>query len=135
MLRTPRKRPTDVLTPVELEIMNVLWEVGSGTVSDVQAKLPSDLAYTTVQTMLGVLLRKNKVRRSQDGRAFSYQAAESREGAVGAALNDLVARMFGGSAEALLMALVDTRRITPKEIARAQALLGPDDGSTEEDEP
>ena len=118
-----RERSTGVLTPLELEIMQVLWAAGPSTVSDVQARLGSELAYTTVQTMLNVLLRKKKVRRAQAGRAFAYQPAISREGAMGSALNDLVSRMFGGSGEALLMALIDTRQITPEQIARASKLL------------
>lgn len=118
-----RRRPAAVLTPLEFEIMQVLWTSGPGTVTEVQARLGTELAYTTVQTMLGVLLRKKKVRRSQAGRAFRYQAAQSRDGAVSAALDDLVTRIFGGSAEALLMALVDARRLTPEDIAHAQALL------------
>ena len=114
---------TGVLTPLELEIMQVLWAAGPSTVADVQAKLGSDLAYTTVQTMLNVLLRKKKVRRSPLGRAFAYQPAISREGATQTAIDDLVARMFGGSGEALLMALIDTRKITPEQIARASKLM------------
>ena len=125
-----RERAAGVLTPLELEIMQVLWEAGASTVAEVQAKLGSDLAYTTVQTMLNVLLRKKKVRRDQAGRAFAYRPAISREGAMGSALNDLVSRMFGGSGEALLMALVDTRQITPEQIARASRLLN-DSGDEE----
>ena len=122
MSRAPR-RSGEVLTPLELEIMQVLWAAGPATVADVQAALGSELAYTTVQTMLTVLLRKRKVKRAAAGRAFVYQAAVSREGAVGATLSDLVSRMFGGSSEALLMALVDSRQITAEQIARASAML------------
>jgi BlaI family penicillinase repressor len=124
---SPRSRTTGVLTPLELKIMHVLWDGGPATVAAVQERLGSDLAYTTVQTMLNVLLRKKKVRRTQEGRAFAYQAAVSREGAMGAALKDLVSRMFGGSGEALLMALIDTQQITPEEIARASKLVNRDD--------
>ena len=130
-----RERSTaGVLTPLELQIMQVLWDVGPSTVADVQAKLGSDLAYTTVQTMLNVLLRKKKVRRTPVGRAFAYQPAISREGASQTAIDDLVSRMFGGSGEALLMALIDTRRITPEQIARASKLLNPDGEDEEEDD-
>lgn len=129
-----RGRAKDVLTPLELEIMQVLWAAGPSTVADVQARLPSELAYTTVQTMLNVLLRKKKVKRAQAGRAFRYQPAVSRERAVGSALDDLVARMFGGSGEALLMALVDGRKITAEDVARASALLN-ERGEDSEEEP
>ncbi|HMA52775.1 MAG TPA: BlaI/MecI/CopY family transcriptional regulator, partial [Magnetospirillaceae bacterium] len=76
------------------------------------------LAYTTVQTMLNVLLKKDKVTREPEGRAFRYRAAVSRDRATGGALKDMVKRMFGGSPEALLMALVDTRQISAEELTR-----------------
>ena len=62
--------------------MQVLWGAGPSTVSDVQPKLKAKLAYTTVQTMLNVLLRKGKVKRVQEGRAFRYRAVVSRNGCV-----------------------------------------------------
>jgi predicted transcriptional regulator len=123
MAPSTRGPATGVLTPLELQIMQVLWDAGPSTVAAVQEKLGSDLAYTTVQTMLNVLLRKKKVRRTPVGRAFAYQAAVSRERAMGTAVKDMVSRMFGGSGEALLMALIDTQQITPEEIARAARLV------------
>jgi BlaI family transcriptional regulator, penicillinase repressor len=115
----PAKEKTkQTLTPLELEIMQVLWKNGASTVTEVIPKLKAELAYTTVQTMLMVLLRKGKVKRAQEGRAFRYRPVVSRERASGNAVEDLVRRMFGGSAEALLMAMVDTRQISAKELER-----------------
>lgn len=119
----------DTLTPLELQIMQALWDGGPATVAETQERLGGKLAYTTVQTMLGVLLRKKKVRRTPAGRAFVYRPVISREGARARALSDLVGRMFGGSAEALLMSLVDARQITAEEISRAAALLDEARGS------
>jgi len=121
-LTTPRKT-NQTLTPLELEIMQALWEMGPCTVSEVQPKLKEQLAYTTVQTMLNVLLRKKKVKREQEGRAFRYRPVVSRERAMGSALNDMVKRMFGGSSEALLMAMVDTQQISAEELARVAERL------------
>ena len=108
----------DALTPLELEIMQVLWQLGGSTVAEVVPHLRAKLAYTTVQTMLNVLLRKQKVVREQEGRAFRYKAAVSQQRATGGALHDLVRRMFGGSPEAMLMPMVDTRQITAEELER-----------------
>lgn len=119
------KKPNG-LTPLELEIMQVLWAAGletGCTVAEVQPKLRAQLAYTTVQTMLNVLLRKGKVVREQDGRAFRYRAAVSREWASGGALQDLLRRVFGGSPEAMLMAMVDSRQITAEELERVARRL------------
>ncbi len=120
-MHLPRNNQT--LTPLELEIMQVLWQSGPSTVAEVQPKLQGELAYTTVQTMLNVLLRKKKVKRVQEGRAYRYRPAVSRERATGSALSDLVKRMFGGSSEALLMAMVDTRQISAEELARVAQRL------------
>ncbi len=120
---TTQRKVNQALTPLELEIMQVLWEAGACTVSDVQPRLKAELAYTTVQTMLNVLLKKKKVARVQEGRAFRYRAVVSRERATGSALTDLVTRMFGGSSEALLMAMVDTRQIGAEELERVAMRL------------
>jgi len=121
-LATQRKT-NQPLTPLELEIMQVLWETGPCTVAEVQPKLKAQLAYTTVQTMLNVLLRKSKVKRVQEGRAFRYRPTVSRERANGSALHDMVKRMFGGSSEALLMAMVDARQIGAEELERVAQRL------------
>jgi BlaI family penicillinase repressor len=128
-------RKSATLTPLELEIMQVLWQAGPCTVAEVQPRLQADLAYTTVQTMLNVLLRKKKVKRVQEGRAYRYRPAVSRERASGSALSDLVTRMFGGSSEALLMAMVDTRQISAEELARvAQKLAEAEKRAPEEEQ-
>lgn len=119
-----RKTKTNgVLTPLELQIMQVLWSIGPATVSDVQSRLEGDLAHTTVQTMLTVLLRKKKVKRTTAGRAHIYQPLVSRERAIASALKDFISRTFAGSAEKLLLTMVDARQITAEEIERAAQLL------------
>ncbi len=120
------------LTPLELEIMQVLWQDGPSTVNDVKPKLKAPLAYTTVQTMLNILLRKGKVKRVQEGRAFRYRAAVNRERATGSAIEDLVARMFGGSPEALLMAMVESRQIGPRELERLNEMVAAAEKATKE---
>lgn len=130
-----RGKAKQTLTPLELEIMQVLWDAGPCTVSEVQPKLNAELAYTTVQTMLNVLLRKSKVKRVQEGRAYRYRPIVSRERATGSALHDLVKRMFGGSTEALLMAMVDTRQISAEELARVAQRLAEQERRTPQEEP
>ena len=121
------------LTPLELEIMQVLWDQGASTAAEVQPRLKGDLAYTTVQTMLTVLLKKDKVTREPEGRAHRYRAAVSRTFATGGALKDMVKRMFGGSPEALLMALVDTRQISAEQLTRiAEKLNTPENTQDKE---
>ena len=118
-----RKRSTGQFTPLELEIMKILWEAGPATVQVVQRRLPAELAYTTVQTMLNVLHRKGKVRRALKGRAYQYAPSVSREKAVRGALRDVINRLFGGSAESLVMSLVASRHLTPQKLAELHRLV------------
>ncbi len=112
------------LTPLELEIMNVLWESGSGNVQAVQEKLRGrELAYTTVQTMLNVLHRKGKVKRKLRDRAYVYSPVLSRQNAVTQALGDMLDRFFGGSADSLVLSLVEAKHLTPEKLARIQKAL------------
>ena len=112
------------LTRLELEIMNVLWETAPASVQTVQAHLKGrSLAYTTVQTMLNVLHRKGKVKRQLKERAFLYRPVLSRRKAVTQAVGDMLDRFFGGSADSLVLSLVETRHLTPEKLAQIQKLL------------
>lgn len=105
------------LTRLELELMQIIWRLGSGTVSAVQAELPRPLAYTTVQTMLNILERKGKLRRELDGRAYVYSARVTEDKALGQGVRDLIDRMFGGSSEDLVMSLLKNGQIDADRLA------------------
>jgi predicted transcriptional regulator len=105
------------LTKLELQIMQVIWKLGMSSVKDVQEGLPQQLAYTTVQTMLNILERKGKLRRKLRGRAYVYRATVTEAKASRHAVRDLVDRMFGGSADELVMSLIKSRQIDSKRIA------------------
>jgi BlaI family penicillinase repressor len=118
------------LTPLELEIMKVLWETGPANVQSVQARIRAlgptrgrELAYTTVQTMLNVLHRKGKVKRQLKERAYFYRPVFSRQKAVKQAVGEMLDRFFGGSADGLVLNLVETRHLTPERLAQIQKLV------------
>ena len=114
---------TEQLTPLELEIMNVLWETGSANVQTVQQQLQRELAYTTVQTMLNILHKKGQAKRTLVERAYFYEPAVSRKQVVSKHITDVVDRLFGGSAESLVMSLLETKHLTPAKLARLQKLV------------
>jgi BlaI family transcriptional regulator, penicillinase repressor len=117
------RNKTPHLTPLELEIMHVLWNEGASNVQTVQHHLERELAYTTVQTMLNILHRKGKVKRTLKERAYFYSPVVSRSLVVGNHVSDLIERLFGGSAESLVMSLVETKHLTPKKLAQLQKLI------------
>jgi len=120
----PKRKPSPQLTRLELQIMEVLWRIASGTVQEVQTAIPGEpLAYTTVQTMLNILHRKARVKRKLVGKAYTYTPILSRERAVKEALIDMVDRMFGGSVEALVMNLLKTKQLDPKKLQELKEVL------------
>jgi predicted transcriptional regulator len=121
------------LTPLEMEIMHVLWETGPANVQVVQQKLQRDLAYTTVQTMLNILLRKGKVKRTLKDRAYFYKPSVTRQKVISKQVTDVIDRLFGGSAESLVMSLVETKHLTPAKLARLQKLVAEGKENSDED--
>lgn len=120
----PKPKKSDGLTPFELEIMNVLWETGPANVQTVQSRMTGrEFAYTTVQTMLNILHRKGKVERKLKDRAYIYRPVLSRQKAVSQAVGEMLDRFFGGSADSLVLNLVEARRLTPTRLAQIQELV------------
>lgn len=106
------------LTERELEVMQVIWECGESTVADVRNRLAEegrDLAYTTVATLVKILLEKNYLEQTNTERPFRYAPLRSFEEVSGNLLGDLVSKVFGGSREKLLMRLMDERQLTSQE--------------------
>ncbi len=117
------KSPT--LTEGELRLMQILWDLGSGTVSDVAAALPRrrGLAYNTVLTTLRILEAKGYVMRRKDGRAHVYSPLVDRASARKSALRHLVSRFFDDSPELLVLNLLDDERVLPEELSRLKAAI------------
>jgi len=118
-----KRKASEQLPPMELAIMQVLWERGPSTVQEVQAQLEGEPAYTTVQTILNIMAQKGRTKRTLNGKAYVYRAALSRELAMGSAVQDLVERMFGGSVESLLMNLTKPEKVDAETWARLRRAI------------
>ena len=120
-----KRKPDPRLTPLELEVMKVLWEVGPATVQGVHERIQEvkPLAYNTVQTVLSILHRKGKVRRTLRDRAYTYRPVVSRQKAATSALEDLVDRVFGGRPEEVVLSMVRSRQLTPQQLAELQRMV------------
>jgi predicted transcriptional regulator len=125
------RRPDNTqITPLELQILQVLWKMGTATVQQVQEQLLPEqkLAYTTVQTMLTVLYRKGRVKRTLKGKAYEYEPALSQKSATSMALRDVLSRFFSGSPENLVMNLIETQQLSAEKLEKLTRLI-----SAEED--
>ncbi len=113
------------LSEAQLEIMNVVWDRGEVTVADVWKALSVDrkVARNTVLTMLTRLEEKGWLERDSVEHAHRYRAALPRDATLGTMLSRLVQIAFGGSAEGLLVALLQDRGVSKEEAARIRAMI------------
>jgi BlaI family transcriptional regulator, penicillinase repressor len=106
------------LTGQELEIMKIVWERERVTVRDVYEALLErrKVAYTTVMTMMKILEQKGFLKKSQEDRAYLYRAAQPKRQVIGVMVRDFINRVFNGSAEPLLVHLVEEHHLSAKDL-------------------
>lgn len=107
----------------ELDVMGALWELGSGTVAEVRERLPADLAYTTVLTILRNLEAKELVRHTVEGKAHRYHPRVGQRTARRNALAHIIDRLFHGSPEQLIAQLVEDEQLSVADLRRLRAHL------------
>ena len=112
-----RHRST-TLTEQELEIMKIVWERETATVRDVYETLLErrKVAYTTVMTMMKILEQKKYLKKTLADRAYVYRPAQPKGQVIGAMVRDFVNRVFNGSAEPLLVHLVEEHNLSPEDL-------------------
>jgi len=108
--------PSETMTEREAQIMSVLWDRGRATADEVRRALPDQPHDSTVRTLLRVLERKGYVLREPEGRAYAYLPAVERAGAQRSALRGVLARFFGGSAEDLVLRLIEDEQLTSEQL-------------------
>jgi predicted transcriptional regulator len=121
-----KEEPLPPLSEAQTEIMNVVWERGEVTLAEVCDALSArrDLARNTIQTQLTRLVEKGwLLHRPSSGKAFRYRATVPREAARSRVVERLVDAVFGGSAEGLMMTLLDGRKLSKEEADRIRALI------------
>ena len=115
------------LTEAELRLMDVIWDKGSATVSEVADALPKDvgLAYNTVLTTLRILEDKGYLRHTKrdDARAFVYQAVVGRNEAGRNAVRYLVSKFFRNSPELLVLNVLEDEELSGRELARIREMV------------
>ncbi len=98
--------------------MKIVWERDSVTVRDVYEALLErrKVAYTTVMTMMKILEQKQYLKKNQADRAYVYRPAQPKRQVIGDMVRDFINRVFNGSAEPLLVHLVEEHDLSPQEM-------------------
>jgi predicted transcriptional regulator len=118
----------DELSPLsgaQIEIMNLVWARGEATVTEIWKDLQDSrpIARTTVLTVMDRLEKKGWLKRRLVEQQHLYSAVRTREVTLGGMVARLVDTAFAGSAEELVMALLDGRGVTKDEASRIRTLI------------
>ncbi|NOT08513.1 MAG: BlaI/MecI/CopY family transcriptional regulator [Gemmatimonadales bacterium] len=108
----------------ERQIIEALYQAGRATVAEVRAAIPDPPTYSAVRTMLGKLEAKGLVRHLVDGPRYVYLPTTTRRRAQTTALRRVLHKLFNGSAERTVAAVLDLSGHLPDdELDRLEALI------------
>ena len=124
MARPASEYPTEL----ELQILKVLWEDSPATVERVRAALaeldpPRELTYSSVITLLNIMVKKGLLTREKSGRAFEFSPSVQEKDINRGMVGDLVRRVFDGSATALMLEVLETQDLDPEELKLVRRMI------------
>ena len=110
------RSPSSSLTEREAQIMDVVWRLGEATAEQVRASLPGGPHDSTVRTIMRVMVAKGYLTQESAGKAYVYRAAVGRQKAQGLALRSVLGRFFAGSAEDLVLRLIEDEHLSSQQL-------------------
>ena len=116
-------QPDRLLTGAELEIMQVLWKRGSGTVNDVREEFAKPSAYTTIATLLRILEQKGFVSSEKIGKSLCYTPMLEKKAYETRSAQRLVAQVFEGAPLALAKQLLQAETFTAGDLKELKRLV------------
>jgi predicted transcriptional regulator len=121
----PRSAAPPDLSRRERQIMDAIYRMGRGTVTEVRGELPDPPSYSAVRTLLGLLEKKGHLRHEEEGTRYVYLPTVDAEKARRSALRHLIRTFFDGSEERAVAALLDMSdaRMTDETLRRLERLL------------
>jgi BlaI family transcriptional regulator, penicillinase repressor len=117
-------------TSAELDILGVLWQLGPATVRQVHDVLDArrGAGYTTVLKLMQIMAEKGLLEREESARAHIYTPVLKQEDTQHQLVDDLLEKVFGGSASQLVMRALSGRRTSKKEMAEIRRMLDESEG-------
>ena len=105
--------------------MEILYRLGSASAADIQAQMPDAPNYSSVRSLLGILVEKSLVKYRQDGKRYVYEAAKSPSRVRKQAVTKLLKTFFAGSPRELVASLLDPKdsKLSRQDIDELRQLL------------
>lgn len=117
---------SEALTVREAQIMDVVWRLGEATAEVVRGALPGSPHDSTVRTLMRVLESKGYLAHEARGRAYVYRAAVPRQKAQRLAVRSVLSRFFAGSAEDLVLRLIEDEHLSAEQLDEIRRTARPD---------
>ncbi len=120
-----KKRSVHGLGALQAEVMDIIWELGEATVTQVHERigLRRKVMYTTVQVAMQKLAKRGWLDPRREGRANVYRPVHSRADADGRLLKDVLRQAFEGNPKTLLSSLLDEYPMSDEELADLRKLI------------
>jgi BlaI family transcriptional regulator, penicillinase repressor len=112
-------------TEVEMQILRILWDLGPSPVRDIHKRLEAAKGtnYSTTVKMLAVMLQKGLVKRDEDAQPHVYRPAFTRAKTGKRMLDDLIEKVYDGSAMSLVLQALSSGKATKEELDEVRRLL------------
>jgi BlaI family transcriptional regulator, penicillinase repressor len=124
-MASPRRKPPPVALPTaaELDILAVLWRLGTATVREVHDELGKDNGYTTTLKQMQLMMEKGLLIRGERFGSHVYEARVAKEHTQRQIAGDLLKRAFGGSAKSLVMGALSAQPASREELNEIRGML------------
>ena len=124
-MTSPRRNrpPLTIPTAAELDILAVLWKLGMATVREVHDELGKDNVYTTTLKQMQLMTEKGLLIRGERFGSHVYEASVPKEQTQQQIAGDLLKRVFGGSAQSLVMGALAAQPASREELDQIRAML------------
>jgi len=110
-------------TAAEIDILSVLWRVGSATVREVHQVLAKDCGYTTTLKQMQLMTEKGLLTRTERFGSHVYESAVPKEQLQQQIAGDLLRRVFGGSAKNLVLGALEAQPTSAEELADIRKMI------------
>jgi BlaI family penicillinase repressor len=110
------RQPSQSLTEREAQIMDIVWRLGDATAEQVRAALPGSPHDSTVRTLMRVLENKGYLTHEVRGKVYVHRARVGRHKAQKLAVRSVLARFFAGSAEDLVLSLIEDEQLSREQL-------------------
>ncbi len=119
------RKANPTLTEAELRLMDVVWELGQASVSEVHEALPAvhRPPYNTILTTMRILEVKGYLERAKEGRAHIYRPLVTRRQARRSAVRHMVSSFFNGSPELLMLSILEDEKLTAAYLQRLKQMI------------